>query len=385
MSTETETISLARELVGRRSITPEDGDCQQIIASWLESMGFQIETMDCGEVKNLWARKGTKSPLLTFIGHTDVVPIGNESEWTYPPFSATLADGFLHGRGAADMKGSIAAIITACERFFACQNSFVGSVSLLITSDEEGVAINGTRYALDQLLNRSEIIDYCLVAEPTSEVVLGDTMKVGRRGSLSGEIVVYGKQGHVAYPHLADNPIHRAGELISGLASMKWNDGDELFPNTTLQISNVNSGVGVANVIPGLLHLNMNFRYSPATDARTLTKQVENLCRELKLNYEATWTNSADSYYNESRFFTSVVSEAVSRTINRMPKLSTAGGTSDGRFVAKSGAQVVELGPLNTTIHRVNECVGLDDLNQLSLIYEQILKILLCEKHPAEG
>ena len=385
MSTETETISLARELVGRRSITPEDGGCQQIIASRLESMGFQIETMDCGEVKNLWARKGTKSPLLTFIGHTDVVPIGNESEWTYPPFSATLADGFLHGRGAADMKGSIAAIITACERFFACQNSFVGSVSLLITSDEEGVAINGTRYALDQLLNRSEIIDYCLVAEPTSEVVLGDTMKVGRRGSLSGEIIVYGKQGHVAYPHLADNPIHRAGELISGLASMKWNDGDELFPNTTLQISNVNSGVGVANVIPGLLHLNMNFRYSPATDARTLTKQVENLCRELKLNYEATWTNSADSYYNESRFFTSVVSEAVSRTINRMPKLSTAGGTSDGRFVAKSGAQVVELGPLNTTIHRVNECVGIDDLNQLSLIYEQILKNLFCEKRPAEG
>ena len=230
MSTETETISLARELVGRRSITPEDGGCQQIITSRLESMGFQIETMDCGEVKNLWARKGTKSPLLAFIGHTDVVPIGNESEWTYPPFSATLADGFLHGRGAADMKGSIAAIITACERFFACQNSFVGSVSLLITSDEEGVAIDGTRYALDQLLNRSEIIDYCLVAEPTSEVVLGDTVKVGRRGSLSGEIVVYGKQGHVAYPHLADNPIHRAGELISGLASMKWNDGDELFP-----------------------------------------------------------------------------------------------------------------------------------------------------------
>ena len=385
MSTETETISLARELVGRRSITPEDGGCQQIIASRLESMGFQIETMDCGEVKNLWARKGTKSPLLAFIGHTDVVPIGNESEWTYPPFSATLADGFLHGRGAADMKGSIAAIITACERFFACQNSFVGSVSLLITSDEEGVAIDGTRYALDQLLNRSEVINYCLVAEPTSEVVLGDTMKVGRRGSLSGEIVVYGKQGHVAYPHLADNPIHRAGELISGLASMKWNDGDELFPNTTLQISNVNSGVGVANVIPGLLHLNMNFRYSPATDARTLTKQVEDLCRELKLNYEANWTNSADSYYNDSKFFTSVVSEAVSRTINRTPKLSTAGGTSDGRFIAKSGAQVVELGPLNTTIHRVNECVGIDDLNQLSLIYEQILKILFCENRPAEG
>ena len=384
MSTETETISLARELVGRRSITPEDGGCQQIIASRLESMGFQIETMDCGEVKNLWARKGTKSPLLTFIGHTDVVPIGNESEWTYPPFSATLADGFLHGRGAADMKGSIAAIITACERFFACQNSFVGSVSLLITSDEEGVAIDGSRYALDQLLNRSEVIDYCLVAEPTSEVVLGDTMKVGRRGSLSGEIVVYGKQGHVAYPHLADNPIHRAGELISSLASMKWNDGDELFPSTTLQISNVNSGVGVANVIPGLLHLQMNFRYSPATDSSTLIKQVEDLCRELKLNYEATWANSADSYYNDSRFFTSVVSEAVSRTMNRAPKLSTAGGTSDGRFVAKSGAQVVELGPLNTTIHRVNECVGIDDLNLLSLIYEQILEILFCEKHPAE-
>ena len=385
MATETETISLARKLVGRRSITPEDEGCQQIIASRLECMGFEIETMDCGEVKNLWARKGTRPPLLTFVGHTDVVPIGNESEWTYPPFSATLADGFLHGRGAADMKGSIAAIITACERFFACQNSFVGSVSLLITSDEEGVAIDGTRYALDQLLNRSEVIDYCLVAEPTSEFVLGDTMKVGRRGSLSCEIVVYGKQGHVAYPHLADNPIHRAGELISGLASMKWNDGDELFPNTTLQISNVNSGVGVANVIPGHLHLKMNFRYSPATDASTLIKQVEDLCRELKLNYEATWANSADSYYNDSKFFTSVVSEAVSRTMNLAPKLSTAGGTSDGRFVAKSGAQVVELGPLNTTIHRVNECVGIDDLNQLSLIYEQILKTLFCEKRPAEA
>ena len=385
MSTETETISLARELVGRRSITPEDGGCQQIIASRLESMGFQIETMDCGEVKNLWARKGTKSPLLTFVGHTDVVPIGNESEWTYPPFSATLADGFLHGRGAADMKGSVAAIITACERFFACQNSFTGSVSLLITSDEEGVAIDGTRYALDQLLNRSEVIDYCLVGEPTAEVVLGDTMKVGRRGSLSGEIVVYGKQGHVAYPHLADNPIHRAGELISGLASMKWNDGDELFPNTTLQISNVNSGVGVANVIPGLLQLKMNFRYSPATDASTLIKQVEDLCRELKLNYEATWTNSADSYYNDSKFFTDVVSDAVSRIMNRAPKISTAGGTSDGRFVAKSGAQVVELGPLNTTIHKVNECVGINDLNQLSLIYEQILEILFCEERPTEG
>ena len=385
MATETETISLARKLVERRSITPEDEGCQQIIVSRLECMGFEIETMDCGEVNNLWARKGTKSPLLTFVGHTDVVPIGNESEWTYPPFSATLADGFLHGRGAADMKGSIAAIITACERFFACQNSFVGSVSLLITSDEEGVAIDGTRYVLDQLLNRFEVIDYCLVAEPTSEIVLGDTMKVGRRGSLSGEIVVYGKQGHVAYPHLADNPIHRAGELISGLASMKWNDGDELFPNTTLQISNVNSGVGAANVIPGLLHLNMNFRYSPATDARTLIRQVEDLCRELKLNYEATWTNSADSYYNDSKFFSGVVSEAVSRTINRTPKLSTAGGTSDGRFVAKSGAQVVELGPLNTTIHRVNECVGIEDLNQLSLIYEQILENLFCEKHPAEA
>ena len=385
MATETETISLARKLVERRSITPEDEGCQQIIVSRLECMGFEIETMDCGEVNNLWARKGTKSPLLTFVGHTDVVPIGNESEWTYPPFSATLADGFLHGRGAADMKGSIAAIITACERFFACQNSFVGSVSLLITSDEEGVAIDGTRYVLDQLLNRFEVIDYCLVAEPTSEIVLGDTMKVGRRGSLSGEIVVYGKQGHVAYSHLADNPIHRAGELISGLASMKWNDGDELFPNTTLQISNVNSGVGAANVIPGLLHLNMNFRYSPATDARTLIRQVEDLCRELKLNYEATWTNSADSYYNDSKFFSGVVSEAVSRTINRTPKLSTAGGTSDGRFVAKSGAQVVELGPLNTTIHRVNECVGIEDLNQLSLIYEQILENLFCEKHPAEA
>ncbi len=376
MKSDRSTIELARELIQRKSVTPEDDGCQQILAHRLKRLGYEVESLACGEVSNLWARKGSQSPHMTFVGHTDVVPTGDESEWTYPPFSATEADGMLHGRGAADMKGSIAAMITACERFHESHDNFSGSISLLITSDEEGVALDGTRHVLEVLESRSETIDYCLVGEPTSEHRIGDTVKIGRRGSLCSEITVNGKQGHVAYPHLADNPIHRAGELIAGIAKLSWNDGDDHFPDTTLQISNVHAGVGVGNVIPGRLDLSMNFRYSPATPVKTLIEDVETLCRDLGLDYDATWDDSANPYYTQKGFFTDLVSDAVSEVLGVQPKLSTEGGTSDGRFVALTGAQVVELGPLNATIHKVDECVGIRDLDDLSVVYERILESL---------
>ena len=374
MSSDLKTLELAKELVKRPSITPDDAGCQHLLAERLEKLGFEIEFMNCGDVHNLWARKGTDSPLLTYVGHTDVVPTGNELDWLYSPFSATVADGFLYGRGAADMKGSVAAIVTACERFFASQPTVQGSFAILITSDEEGQAINGTRHVMDKLCERSETIDWCLVGEPTSEDELGDTLKIGRRGSLEGNIIVRGKQGHVAYPHLADNPIHRVGLLIARLAALNWDDGNQYFPNTTLQISNVHSGVGVSNVIPGELQMTMNFRYSPSSKVEDLVSQVEGICQDLELNYESTWNPSADSYYTKNKEFIRIVSNAARNVLEVNPKLSTAGGTSDGRFVAQSGAQVVEFGPLNSTIHKVNECVSVNDLERLSATYEQILK-----------
>ena len=380
MNLDRTTVQLAKQLINRRSITPEDAGCQKLLASRLEPLGYQIEQMNFGSVSNLWARIGSRSPHLTFVGHTDVVPSGDESEWMYPPFSATEVDGMLYGRGAADMKGSIAAIITACERFHARYESFPGSMSLLITSDEEGIAKDGTRHVLERLMARFEGIDYCLVGEPTSESYLGDTMKIGRRGSLCCDITVRGKQGHVAYPHLADNPIHRTGKLIAGLTELRWNDGDEYFPDTTLQVSNIHAGVGAGNVIPGHLNLSMNFRYSPNTSVATLINDVESLCQSLELDYEAVWDHSANSYYTEEPHFADLVSESVFRVLGYRPKASTEGGTSDGRFVAETGALVAELGPLNATIHRVNESVQVSDLDLLSQVYEQIMELMFIEK-----
>ena len=380
MSYDSTTTALAKELIQRPSITPEDAGCQIILAKLLDTLGYRVEHVDVGSVSNLWARKGDEYPNLVFVGHTDVVPVGNESEWIYPPFSATEIDGVLYGRGAADMKGSIAAMATACQRFHSRYESFSGSMSLLITSDEEGIAVDGTRRVLEKLEARTETIDYCLVGEPTSVSVLGDTIKIGRRGSLCCELVVKGKQGHVAYPHLADNPIHRTGKLIAELAEMSWNDGGLNFPDTTLQISNINAGVGAGNVIPGRLNLSMNFRYSPATEVATLINDVESLCRSLDLDYEVNWDHSADPYYTSETHFANLVADAVSRVLNRKPKLSTDGGTSDGRFVAGTGAQVIELGPLNSTIHKVNECVKTSDLDLLSQVYEQIMEMVLIGK-----
>ena len=380
MSYDSTTTALAKELIQRPSVTPEDAGCQTILANLLENLGYRVEHLDVGSVSNLWARIGDECPNLVFVGHTDVVPAGDESEWNYPPFSATEIDGVLYGRGAADMKGSIAAMATACQRFHSRYESFSGSMSFLITSDEEGIAVDGTRRVLEKLDARTETIEYCLVGEPTSESVLGDTIKIGRRGSLCCELVVKGKQGHVAYPHLADNPIHRTGKLIAGLAEMSWHDGGPNFPDTTLQISNINAGVGAGNVIPGRLNLSMNFRYSPATEVATLINGVESLCRSLNLDYEANWNHSADPYYTSEAHFANLVANAVSRVLNRKPKLSTDGGTSDGRFVAGTGAQVIELGPLNSTIHKVNECVKTSDLDLLSQVYEQVMEMVLIGK-----
>ncbi len=385
MSYETSTTALAKELIQQRSVTPDDAGCQTILANLLENLGYRVERMNFGPVSNLWARLGDEYPNLVFVGHTDVVPTGDESEWIYPPFSATEIDGVLYGRGAADMKGSIAAMVTACQRFHSRYESFTGSMSFLITSDEEGIAVDGTQRVLENLNARFERIDYCLVGEPTSVSVLGDTIKIGRRGSLCCELVVKGKQGHVAYPHLANNPIHRAGKLIAGLADMTWHDGGDDFPDTTLQISNINAGVGAGNVIPGRLDLSMNFRYSPSTKVATLIDDVESLCRSLNLDYEANWDHSADSYYTSESYFADLVSDAISRVLKRKPNLSTDGGTSDGRFVAATGAQVIELGPLNSTIHKVNECVNTSDLDLLSQVYERIMEtVLLGNRHGIE-
>ncbi len=378
MSAISATTELASELIQHASVTPDDGGCHALIAERLAPLGFITETFDCGDVSNLYARRGTAEPHLTFVGHTDVVPVGNMDAWRFPPFSATQADGYLHGRGAADMKGSVAAMVTACERIFGKGgNNCAGSLSLLLTSDEEGEAIDGTRYALEQLNARGENLQYCLVGEPTSEQKLGDTIKIGRRGSLTGLITVQGIQGHVAYPHLADNPVHRSGALITALANCNWNDADGVFPDTTLQISNLHAGVGAENVIPGELELNFNIRFSPVQNATGLKAQIEKLCADLELDYEIDWSPVTDPYRSVGSHLATIVSSAVFAELGVEPARSTAGGTSDGRFAAASGAEVVEFGPLNATIHQVDECVSISDLGKLSQVYQRVIEQMI--------
>lgn len=372
-----ETVRLAADLVRVASVTPNDNGCQAIITERLQRLGFCIEPLNSGEVSNLYARRGERKPHLTFIGHTDVVPPGEASNWHHPPYSGTIADGFLHGRGAADMKGSIAAMVTACERFFECKDSEnPASVSFLITSDEEGPAIDGTRYALECLVRRGEAFDYCLVGEPTSESSLGDTIKVGRRGSLTGRITVRGCQGHVAYPHLADNPVHRSGILIAKLADKRWSDGDRLFPDSTLQISNISAGAGADNVIPGELELTFNIRFSPAQSVPELKREIHALCQSAVPDFEIRWQPPSEPYRNRIGDFEELVANSVFEVAGTRPLSSAGGGTSDGRFVATTGAQVVELGPLNATIHQLNEKVGIADLDTLSAIFQRILECL---------
>jgi succinyl-diaminopimelate desuccinylase len=373
----TATIKLAQALIQQPSVTPEDAECQDMMRAHLTPLGFKCETMVFEDVTNLWARKGSEGPLICFAGHTDVVPTGPEDQWQYPPFAAELADGFLHGRGAADMKGSLAAFITACERFTKEYPNHSGSIAYLITSDEEGPAKHGTVKVIEALEARNEKIDWCLVGEPSSTEQLGDVIKNGRRGSLNAKLNILGKQGHVAYPHLADNPIHTASLALAELTTIEWDQGNEFFPATSFQITNFNCGTGATNVIPGQGEVLFNFRFCTEVTAEQLMNKTEAILQKHNLHYEIEWNLSGQPFLTEAGPLVDAAVAAIKEAKGIDTNLSTSGGTSDGRFIAPTGAQVLELGPLNATIHQIDEHVSIQDLNDLSDIYEGILVKLL--------
>lgn len=371
------TLELTEQLIRRRSVTPEDDGCQTLMAQILARAGFNIETLPFGTVSNLWARRGRSAPLVVFAGHTDVVPAGPLEAWQSTPFVPEQRDGFLYGRGAADMKGSLAAMVTAaCEFTRACPDH-PGSIAFLITSDEEGIAVDGTRRVVETLQARGERIDYCIVGEPSSDRVLGDTVKHGRRGSLTGRLVVRGKQGHVAYPQRADNPIHRLAPTLTELCSMQWDQGSADFPPTSFQVSNLNAGTGADNVIPGQVELLFNLRYSTALDVATIQQRVQAVLDRHGLDYQLDWRHSGAPFLTVPGRLLDATRAAIQEVAGIVPTLSTAGGTSDGRFIAPTGAEVVELGPVNASIHQINEHVRIEDLDRLSRIYLAILKKLL--------
>ena len=376
-ATLTDSIELLSNLVRRNSVTPADKGCQKLIAKRLEALGFDIEWMSSGEVTNLWARRGASSPVFAFAGHTDVVPTGEENQWSSAPFSAEIIDGYLCGRGAADMKGGVAAMVTAIERFVSQNADHEGSVAVLLTSDEEGPAIDGTSVVINTLEARNEKIDYCIVGEPTSAETFGDTIRHGRRGSLGGKLSVFGKQGHVAYPHLADNPVHRAVPALTELTRIEWDQGTAHFPPTTLQISNIHAGTGAGNVIPGSLIVDFNLRYSPATTIEHIQLTIEQLCLKHDLDYAIDWKDSARPFITEPGTLTQALQNAIQSHTSQTATLDTGGGTSDGRFIAPTGAQVIEFGPLNATIHQIDERILCKDIDTLSAIYESVLNEIL--------
>ncbi|MET0105562.1 MAG: succinyl-diaminopimelate desuccinylase [Sedimenticola sp.] len=371
------TLDLAIDLISRRSITPEDAGCQDVMIRRLEAIGFNIERMPFGEVENFWARRGTEGPLVAFAGHTDVVPPGRSEAWNSDPFAPEIRDGLLYGRGAADMKGSLAAMVTAVESFVEKHPDHSGSIAFLITSDEEGIATHGTVKVIETLEARGEKIDYCLVCEPSSTERVGDIVKNGRRGSLNGILTVFGKQGHVAYPHLASNPVHTAAAALARLSAETWDEGNRHFPPTSFQISNINAGTGAENVIPGEMEVLFNFRFSTELDETEIRKRVHTILDEEGVNYDLSWRLSGHPFLTPEGALIEAVDKAISETTGYNTELSTSGGTSDGRFIAPTGAQVVELGPLNATIHQVNECVSVSDLDALSAIYDRVLENLL--------
>jgi succinyl-diaminopimelate desuccinylase len=373
------TLELARELIARRSQTPDDAGCQAILQARLARAGFRCETIASGKVTNLWARRGQARPLLCFAGHTDVVPSGPLEAWSSDPFVPTLRDGFLHGRGAADMKSSLAAFVIAIEGFVAEHPRHRGSIALLITSDEEGPAVDGTVRVVEKLKTAGETLDYCVVGEPTSVERLGDTVKNGRRGTLSGTLRVRGVQGHVAYPQLARNPIHLAAPAIAELAAMSWDKGNEHFPPTTWQVSNVHAGTGATNVIPGSLDLLFNFRYATASSRDSLVERFEAVLRRHGLDYELQWTGSGEPYLTPRGPLLAAVRETILERCGIEPEISCTGGTSDGRFIAAICPEVIELGPVNATIHKIDERVAVADLEKLAALYRGILERLLLD------
>ena len=371
------TLELAKELISRQSVTPEDAGCQELMAERLEKIGFTITRLKNGEVTNLWARRGTESPLFVFAGHTDVVPTGPEENWTFPPFQPTEHNGLLYGRGTADMKGSLASMIIASEEFIKVHDRHKGSIAFLITSDEEGPAVEGTVAILEYLASNNEKIDWCLVGEPSSTDKLGDFVKNGRRGSLGVSLTIHGKQGHVAYPHLAQNPIHIAAPVLDELAKTEWDKGNNSFPATSFQVSNINAGTGATNVIPGDIEIIFNFRFSTEVSEQILKQRVTAILDKYEMKYSIEWNLSGNPFLTEKGELVAATQEAIKSVTGYETELSTAGGTSDGRFIAPTGAQVIELGPLNKTIHQIDENVSIADLEQLSVIYAQILKNLL--------
>jgi succinyl-diaminopimelate desuccinylase len=374
------TLEIAIQLIKRQSVTPEDAGCQKYIQSLLETSAFYFEQMDFEDTKNLWAiRNNSQSvdePVFLFAGHTDVVPSGNLDKWNTPPFEPTIIDGVLFGRGTADMKGSIAAMITATREFVKDYPDHKGSIAYLITSDEEGPFINGTIRVVEELIKRKQIVDYAIVGEPSSTEQLGDVIKIGRRGSLTGWLKIHGKQGHVAYPHLAENAIHIAANFIEDVSKIKWDKGNENFPPTSLQITNVKAGEA-SNVIPGEIDVEFNFRFSTEFTVESLQAKMQNFINKHCVNTELKWKVNGEPFITESKELINAARAAIKQVCNIETSAQTSGGTSDGRFIAKMGAQIVELGPINKTIHQVNECVIVDDLDKLAKIYYQILKNLL--------
>ncbi|TQP17027.1 succinyl-diaminopimelate desuccinylase [Vibrio cholerae] len=375
--TDSPVLALAKDLISRQSVTPADAGCQDLMIERLKALGFEIESMVFEDTTNFWARRGTQSPLFVFAGHTDVVPAGPLAQWHTPPFEPTVIDGFLHGRGAADMKGSLACMIVAVERFIAEHPDHQGSIGFLITSDEEGPFINGTVRVVETLMARNELIDMCIVGEPSSTLAVGDVVKNGRRGSITGDLKVKGTQGHVAYPHLANNPVHKALPALAELASTQWDEGNAYFPPTSFQIPNLQAGTGASNVIPGEFDVQFNFRFSTELTDEEIKRRAHSVLDAHGLDYDVKWTLSGQPFLTDTGELLAAVVAAVEEVNHQAPALLTTGGTSDGRFIAQMGAQVVELGPVNATIHKVNECVRIADLEKLTDMYQKTLNHLL--------
>ncbi|PMK11383.1 succinyl-diaminopimelate desuccinylase [Vibrio splendidus] len=371
--TDSPTLALAKDLISRQSVTPEDAGCQDLMIERLKALGFEIEVMVFEDTTNFWARRGTEAPLFAFAGHTDVVPAGPIEQWHTKPFEPTIVDGFLHGRGAADMKGSLASMIVAVEQFIAKHPDHTGSIGFLITSDEEGPFINGTVRVVEALMARGENIDMCIVGEPSSTEYVGDVVKNGRRGSITGDLTIKGTQGHVAYPHLANNPVHSSLLAINELATTEWDKGNDYFPPTSFQIPNVSAGTGASNVIPGEFNVQFNLRFSTELNNDIIVERITNTLDKYDFEYDLKWTFNGDPFLTDAGSLLDAIVDAVGHVNDVKPALLTTGGTSDGRFIARMKGQVVELGPVNATIHKVNECVKVADLEKLTDMYEKTL------------